>query len=76
MGIVNRGRAAMTEYPNNRFPPGTRVRVVDQGMGNRKYLGTVLWVERLNDAGDPDAWEVELRNGNRGCYDIDHMVAA
>lgn len=65
-----------TEYPNNRFPKGTKVRVTDTGMGNRKYLGTVLWVERLADDMSPDAWEVELRNGNRGCYDIDHIEAA
>jgi hypothetical protein len=33
----------MTEYPNNRFPDGSKVRVTDTGMGNRKYLGKVLY---------------------------------
>jgi hypothetical protein len=65
----------MTEYPNNRFPDGSKVRVTDTGMGNRKYLGKVLHVERLAEDGSPDAWEVELRSGNRGWYDIDHIEA-
>ena len=66
----------MAEYPNNRYPNGSKVRVTDIGMGGRKYLGKVLHVERLNDAGEPDGWEVELRNGSRGWYDEDHIEAA
>jgi len=66
----------MTDYPNNRFPDGTRVRVTDTGMGNRKYLGKVLCVHRIDENGVPDGWEVEmLRSSNRGWYDIDHIEA-
>jgi hypothetical protein len=65
-----------TEYPNNRYPDGAKVRVTDVGRDGRKYLGKVLWVERLAEDGSPDAWEVELRNGNRGSYDLDHIETA
>ena len=65
-----------TDYPNNRFPDGSRVRVTDTGRNNRRYLARVLHVHRIDDHGVPDAWEVELRNGNRGWYDLDHIEAA
>lgn len=67
----------MTKYPNNRYPDGTRVRVTDVGMNNRKYIGKILCVLRLAEDGSPDAWEVEIiRSGNRGGYDLDHIEPA
>lgn len=67
----------MADYPNNRFPDGSKVRVTDVGMGGRRYLGKVLCVWRLAEDGSPDAWEVEIiRSGNRGSYDIEHIEAA
>jgi hypothetical protein len=51
---------------------GTKVRVYDEGR-RRHYQGVVLYVVRLDERDEPDGWMVELRNGNRGCFDRQHV---
>jgi hypothetical protein len=61
----------MMEYQND-FPDGTAVEVYDTGR-KRWYKGTILHVRRINEQNLADGWEVELRNGNRGGWDSEHI---
>lgn len=51
---------------------GRAIEVLDEGR-KRWYKGKVLYVVRIGDDDKPDAWMVELRNGNRGAYDKAHV---
>jgi hypothetical protein len=59
----------MTEY---RDDSGRKCRVYDTSR-KRWYFGKVLHVERIDEQNEPDGWSVELRNGNRGMFDAEHL---
>ena len=51
---------------------GQIVKVLDESY-NRWFTAKILWVDRLDENGKPNAWTVELLNGNRGSFDIEHV---
>ena len=67
----------------NLYTKKQQVEVLD---GKRWLKAKTIWVIREAfdperhpanlDDGLPEAWMVELRNGNRGGYDVNHMRAA
>ncbi len=57
---------------SNKYPDGSAVEVYDVGF-KRWYRGKVLNICRINDANEVDGWEIELRNGNRGNWDDEHI---
>lgn len=50
---------------------GDKVEVLDTRY-NKWFTGRILWIDRIDEHGNPDAWTVQLTNGNRGSFDKEH----